>query len=264
MAFCRIFRKKKIDEESEDYRDKIANRKRAFAGAKGIGRFSVDRLGPKLNLYTKTANDDKIHLLEMDWKKFEEDQKQAFQEIFVNYSTVNEIPIDYHSFEKFKKGTVLEIFPLRDDWDRTRIVKLKRYLQRLVNPTQISSNQKFKIEIIAKEFLEEDNDEKIREKHREINGEIKNIVFEKLNIKTTQIKCRVTEKKIITEIIDKGEFVFKLEEENIFPLLKDISVYVFYLNKDAKTTFTTNMGLPPVQFGNIFLYRFGFRIHQYG
>src|SRR4030042_1975220 len=38
-------------EETEDYRDKIQN-KRTYAGAKGIGRFSCDKLGCKLVLYT--------------------------------------------------------------------------------------------------------------------------------------------------------------------------------------------------------------------
>lgn len=39
-------------DEGEDYRDKIQS-SRLHAGAKGIGRFSCDRLGGKLTLYSK-------------------------------------------------------------------------------------------------------------------------------------------------------------------------------------------------------------------
>jgi len=40
---------KRTGKENEDYRDKIKSN-RIFAGAKGIGRFSCDRLGKHLNL----------------------------------------------------------------------------------------------------------------------------------------------------------------------------------------------------------------------
>jgi signal transduction histidine kinase len=263
------YSEKKIDENMDDYRDKIVNRKRIFAGSKGIGRFSADRLGPRLNLYTKKANEDKIHMLEMDWAEFEKDQKKPFQTIFVKHSPLHELPSEIlmslpEDSRKLRKGTILEISPLRDSWDRSRLLKLKRYLQRLVNPTQISDNQEFSIEIIAKEFAEEDKEEKVQKEHKDVNGVIKNIVLEKLGIKTTQIICNISEKKIVTELIDKDEFVFKLTEENTYKGLDNISIHVFYLNKEAKTEFTKTMGLQPVRFGSIFLYKNGFRIHPYG
>ena len=43
---------KKDGSEDRDYRDKLKN-KRTFAGAKGVGRFSCDRLGAHLELITK-------------------------------------------------------------------------------------------------------------------------------------------------------------------------------------------------------------------
>ncbi|PGQ37437.1 ATP-binding protein, partial [Bacillus thuringiensis] len=39
------------EREINDYRDKLKS-KRGFAGAKGVGRFSCDRLGSKLNMIT--------------------------------------------------------------------------------------------------------------------------------------------------------------------------------------------------------------------
>ena len=43
--------------EDEDYRDKIASPSRTFAGAKGVGRFSCDRLGSRLKLSSKAAGE---------------------------------------------------------------------------------------------------------------------------------------------------------------------------------------------------------------
>ena len=42
---------------------------RWFAGEKGVGRFSCDRLGEFLDLYTKTINDDKIIHLRINWNE---------------------------------------------------------------------------------------------------------------------------------------------------------------------------------------------------
>ena len=97
-----------------------------------------------------------------------------------------------------------------------------------------------------------------------VNGEIKNIVFEKLQIKTTKISCFVKEDKITTEIYDKGVFVFQIQEKNIFQPLKNINIHIFYLNREAKNIFTKTMGVRPYQFGSIFLYKNGFRIQPLG
>ena len=51
---------------------------RLMAGAKGVGRFSCDRLGQYLNLYTKQKGSPKYILLQIDWKDFEvEDQRNS-------------------------------------------------------------------------------------------------------------------------------------------------------------------------------------------
>ena len=66
----------------DDIRDKWLNiaysekksanlkRKKSFAGSKGVGRFSCDRLGKELILYTKSQNGDYIKL-PIYWQKFE-------------------------------------------------------------------------------------------------------------------------------------------------------------------------------------------------
>jgi len=278
-----------VDEEEaiKDFRDKIARNERVFTGAKGIGRFSADRLGKLLTLYTKEENKKTIHCLKIDWEKFN-DQKDQFQEIeAIDYSNPEKIPISHTAVENFKKGTILEISPLEDDWDRKNLAKLRNFLQRLLNPEK-TSGEGFKIAIEAEEFLDEDKEtiatekkmakehteeflsdskeyKKIIKKMREVvNGEIKNVVFEKLKINATQIICEVQAEKITTEIIDKGIFVFRVEEENTFKPLSEIDIHIFYLNRAAKTAFTKIMGMRPYEYGSIFLYKNGFRIQPFG
>ncbi len=246
----------------KDYRDKIGE-ERFFAGAKGIGRFSCDRLGSKLRLYTKTESKEDIHVLEMDWDKFEKDPKKDFQTVDVNYYTIKRLPTEF-DLKKFDKGTVLEISSLRSKWDWDKLIRLKRHLQRLINPAQVSPEQEFQIYLKAEEFLEDDKEEK--DDYNIINGFVKNIVFEKLEIKTTRLISKVDEggKKIYTELYDKGEFIYHIEEENEYPPLRNITIKLFYLNPEAKRTFTRIMGIQPVNYGSVFFYKNGIKINPYG
>ena len=63
------------DDKQKSYRDKI---KRYYAGAKGIGRFSCDRLGSLLTITTKTETANYAEQISVDWSKFEVDQKIEF------------------------------------------------------------------------------------------------------------------------------------------------------------------------------------------
>jgi signal transduction histidine kinase len=247
--------------ESKDFRNKIGKR-RIFAGAKGIGRFSCDRLGSKLKLYTKKAEEDIIHVIVMDWDKFEEDPTKEFQTVNVGYETRSKLDIEIHVGD-FKKGTILEISSLREPWIRDKLLELKTHLQRLINPAQVDEQQEFKIFLTAEEYIEED---KHKEYHDRVNGIVKNVLFERLGIKTTQISCSIDDKgnKVYTELVDKGTFIYRIVEENEYRPLHNVNIKLFFLNPQAKTTFTKTMGIPPVRFGSVFFYRNGIKINPCG
>ena len=258
---------KDIEKNDNNFRDKI-QKKRIKAGAKGIGRFSCDRLGAELNLFTKKGHEKIFHKLYTNWKKFEEDTTKEFQTVKVDYDYLDNLnEEDALPIQNFEKGTILEIYSLNSDWDSDKILKLKRYLQRLINPIEENEFYEFEIILQAGEFLIED--EKAKKKGKEfdiINGPVRNIVFENLEIKTTQINCTIdtSGERIFTEIIDKGDFIFSLEEKNDFKLLKNIRIKLFYLNKSAKQSFSMLMGIDPIRYGSIFVYKNQFRIHPYG
>ncbi len=250
---------------------KYGDSKRVFAGAKGIGRFSCDRLGALLTIYSKTEAESHLNELIVFWDRFEEDQEKEFQTIEVDYHALDieqdrMIPFVKEFFSQNLQGTVLRIEALRSIWDAKKIQNLRTFLQRLINPLQIGESL-FRIFIEAPDFYEYDDLVTSQGKtHLLVNGEIENFVLERLKLKTITIQATITDSEITTQLVDKDETIFRLVEQRPqeYSLLKDISVTISYLNAIAKRTFTVTMGIPPVEFGNVFLYKNGFRIHPCG
>jgi signal transduction histidine kinase len=242
-----------------DYRDKIQN-KRVFAGAKGVGRFSCDRLGRYLNLMTlKHEKNAKIESLIIDWTSFEEDANKEFVNINVTHKVLR-----VTSYKGFTHGTILEITGLRDVWDRKRLQQLKFSLEKLINPIQKNDTSNFNIEIIAEDELA--NDEAEKDERKKVNGLIRNIVFDRLGIKTTEVKVDIIEdsKIIKTTLIDRGRMIYELKEKNTYNLLSNISISLFVLNRSAKINFKKIMNIDSVAYGSVFMYKNGFRIYPFG
>lgn len=262
--------------EDKDYRNTI---KRKYAGAKGIGRLSCDRLGRFLTLTTKSDND--IHVIELciDWNDFELNSKDEFNQIPVKHSVTSSSSY----FPEGTTGTILKFTGLHDKWDVAAILRLKKSLEKLINP--FSGADEFKI--IFDVPSEIGNDEVKREecaqlkakwdeltpyKQREtidkersiINGPLTNSIAETLNLKTTRIDSIIKGNQILTKLSDRGITIYEIEEYDKYPLLEDVSISLFYLNQQAKYNFSILMGTAPVNYGSVFLFRNGFRIMPYG
>lgn len=251
-------KKEGTEDVSFDYRDRISIN-RVFAGAKGIGRFSCDRLGKKLYLETtKQTNEPKTEVLITDWEKFENNIQDEFIEIGVEHETKNE-----SSFELLH-GTVLEITSLRSEWNRYHFLKLKDSLAKLINPAEDNTVQDFKIFIHVEEEIT--NDENQTDEKEKVNGEVKNFIFEALGLKTTKIVASISDDKnfLTTELKDGGTLIYNIKEKNQFQLLAGIRITIFYLNQSAKLTFARRMGVSSRAYGHIFLYKNGFRIYPFG
>ena len=193
---------KKVGEE--DYRDKIVTTRR-YAGAKGIGRFSCDRLGSALTIYSrKIAAEKKLHRLRVNWADFERDMKKQFAAVGVDYASTSANP------HGLKRGTVLEIAGLREKWDRSRLLKLKRSLEKLVNPNQENDPHRFVVYLSVPEERSSDRDVDPEKPWEIVNGRIKNFIFETLELKTTQIHTAISEDgaEVTTRLIDRGAFVY--------------------------------------------------------
>ena len=246
-------------ERRKSYRDHIQE-KRKYAGAKGIGRFSCDRLGEELLLSTKKINTNTIEQLKIDWKDFEKQDNIDFSEIKITHNSFNEDEASIAFPKNAKSGTILEITKT-SLWDRAKILSLKHSLEKLINP--FSDDNDFSIEIICNGELTNDKEEELeREK---VNGIIQNSILDIIKLKTTKVEVKVDSNKVITKIIDRGILIYHISEENKnSSLIDNLEINLFFLNRSAKINFKKRMNLDPVNYGSIFLFKNGFRVQPYG
>lgn len=101
------------------------NKVRVQAGAKGVGRFALSRLGKNIQLYSKKEHKDGV-IWATDWNT---------STLEINSSIEN-------------KGTCIIINNLREKWTLNRIKKLNKYLEKTYNDTAM------RIQIIANDYNE--------------------------------------------------------------------------------------------------------------
>lgn len=237
-----------------------------YAGNKGIGRFSCDRLGQKLDLITRKGKGGLLHL-HVDWLAFEreDDKDLTIQKIDVKLSSIqDEIAKNICGVEIGQTGTVLVISELRDEWGREKLLALKQSMERFINPNQMFSANPFEILLDAPAQNRADIGQ---DYHLRVNGKIQNRVFSSLEFKATYIHARIEEdgSAITTELHHEGEPVFRLTEKNRrYPHLRNINVVIYFLNPYKKAFFKRQTGIRSIDFGSIFFFLNGFRIAPYG
>lgn len=111
-------KKKQLEEEIEG---------RIPLGEKGIGRLGVHKLGRRINLYSKNANDDEVYV-DIDWSKLAESKE------------IDDFKVDYgyqqpeKHFQEGKTGTIIEITDLKGEWSRRKLRTVFRNLTSLNSP----------------------------------------------------------------------------------------------------------------------------------
>ena len=219
---------------------------KVYAGSKGIGRFSCDRLGTKLKLISH--KDDEVSKLEIDWGEFEKDSLIKFEELDVTYTSLDVVEDSFIQ----KSGTILNISNLRDTWDLNRVNKVVEALQRLVNPFVDDGKIKINVKYISSSSGIAELDEYIR-----------NDIATVLDKKTIYVECYIKEKEISISLYDKEKIIYSFKIENN-TILKDIYFKIYYMSFAAKYNFTKIMNTTPKDYGSIFLYKNNFRIFPYG
>lgn len=266
---------KREQAESKDFRD-IAS-ERHFAGSKGIGRFSSDRLGSELVLQSRprSSRSTTVHRLRVDWSKFDRNAKDHFEKVSVDYTETQsfELPPELLKFgSSLSHGTIIGVSSLREKWRRPELASMKASLTKLINPFGDDVDG-FRIYIHAPNELAEDK--RVRAaagKSGElssadtINGLVGNNIFAVLRGKTTFIQVSIEDQTIMTTLTDRGEVVYKIKEPNPYPKLGNsgFRCEIYYLNQSARLTFARRVGLSSVDFGSVFLFRNRFRVHPIG
>ncbi|CAN8139502.1 histidine kinase [uncultured Thiomicrorhabdus sp.] len=272
---------KKDGTEDFDYRNQI-NSNRRYAGSKGVGRFSCDRLGQHLKLQTKSQsnNNSAVEIFDINWNEFDSDNKQDFINIGVQHTTGAQLnlPKNIDDSLNIRHGMILEISHLRESWPRKKILDLKAALSKLINPFS-GASEAFEIFIHCpaekpNDQIEEDKLKKapeyneITSYHKKINGKVQNFIFETLKSKTTHLFVKIDNdgQSLTSQLIDRDKLIYEIREPNPYHQLIDsnFSCHLYYLNRSAKATFTRQMGVHSVQFGSTFLFRNGFRVFPVG
>lgn len=270
-------------------REQPEDQGRFIVGRKGVGRFSCDRLGETLEIHTKKTDDEQWHHLKVDWRDFQDKQSILFNKIPVE---LNESPMPPHINRlgvAGNQGTILEIGNVRDKWLYEDLFSLRRHLERMINPYQALSD--FKISLAAPAFIPEDKKQEARnESHWKelaeleeddnkvdrwkqkgpVNGKIENRIIDLIRVKSPSIRSKICEGYISTEIYEGESFLIRTVEKSSFSFLgwenaaESIETEVFYLDREAKNIFTRIMGMRPVDFGSIHVYKNAFRVFPYG
>lgn len=257
-----------------NFRDIQAER-RHYAGSKGIGRFSSDRLGDIVVLQTRSNEESNgnVHKVEIDWARFEGDDKIRFETIPVTYSNADNFILP-PGIRPILTGTAIEIIHNKPSrWSRGEILKLKSSLAKLINPFGAQADS-FSITITCPRELEEDRKKSgiaqavVIPIKDTVNGDVGNFVFSDLKNKTTFLEMSILpdSNSIESRIVDRGELIYHIREKNPYEKLQfsGFRCELYYLNRSAKYTFTARVGLPSVQFGSVFLFRNGFRVFPVG
>ena len=137
-------------------KDFISDDKRVKTGAKGIGRFALDRLGFETEMWTlsKKAKNNSGSYWKMDWKQFDNDDKSIsdinaeITNLQINLkeeilSLVNNLEtLELIKSIDFKSGTFLKITNLKDEWFSNEkdndIVNVFKSLEALIPPKELN------------------------------------------------------------------------------------------------------------------------------
>lgn len=204
---------KKLDKEKRQ-----SKKGRVCQGEKGIGRFSMLKLGRKVTIYSKELDNDIVHKVIFDFTKYDDEfltelekSKEIFlDQILIKYEhvTINTLPKECLIKTK-GQGTLLLIEELKGNWGEEKFDQLKQDLIRFtpfeVDENEIVNNKDFSVNIFV-------NNQFVDYKSTFLE-EIKNIVYHKAFYKIRG-EYNENEKKI--------NFIYKEGEKTE----KNVSLYL--------------------------------------
>lgn len=257
------------------------NNSRIKTGAKGIGRFALDRLGAECEMWTKTQKDMGVHW-SVNWKQFETEKSITDIKATLAFSPIlfqmrlREILDGFNLQDNFYdnwtgSGTIIKVKYLKDNWQEhgnsNAVLDLKDSLETLIPPLEkdlfkiylFSTQSKDKFgEIIPTEledfdykFIAEVNDnQKVK-----ITVQRNEMVFEQLKSRGLFESPKLpNEQQYKEEAFKNGQFIINTSFSELLPGQKnnDISdslskigsfTFIFYFLKRGGTQEQREEGL---------------------
>jgi signal transduction histidine kinase len=138
---------------TDDKKTNFKTKSRIKTGAKGIGRFALDRLGKVSRMLTKTV-DSECLLWNVNWNQFEntgavisdikatlqESKNSFFYELGIVEKSISHKEVFLGLWTE-QKGTLITINDLRDTWDEKATQSLFSNLEILVPPLEVNTFQ---------------------------------------------------------------------------------------------------------------------------
>jgi len=134
-------------------KDYISDDKRTKTGAKGIGRFALDRLGFETEMWTlsKKAKDKSGSYWKMDWNQFDESEKAIseieaelepieleLKEKLLSLTQNNRLVSEIIKGIDFDWGTIIKISNLKDFWFSDETKSVFKSLEALIPPRELN------------------------------------------------------------------------------------------------------------------------------
>ncbi len=131
----------------------ISDDQRTKTGAKGIGRFALDRLGFETEMWTlsKHAKNKMGSFWKMDWNQFDESEKIISQieaeldpididlkEKISSLTNNNKLVANNIKDLNFDRGTIIKISNLKDDWFKQDTSSVFKSLEALIPPKELN------------------------------------------------------------------------------------------------------------------------------
>ncbi|WP_440778837.1 ATP-binding protein [Pseudomonas syringae] len=136
-----------IGTDNKNYNFVSVNTGRVKSGAKGIGRFALDRLGEECELLTKTKDSEKCLFWKVNWNDFDQqgltidgvNATLGFVErsLQLNLSdALGENLAQSHNVQSLVQGSQIKISRARDCWKKSNVEKIFLELASLVPPAE--------------------------------------------------------------------------------------------------------------------------------
>lgn len=278
---------KKIKKES----GKTTPKGRIYQGEKGIGRFSLFKLGKKITVITKTKEDVKARRLELDLSVYEDEfikennEQYKLSEIPLGYNEsddtdfTKEIFLDNGVQKRLNHGTIIIVEELNDTWGKSKFDKLQSELFSLIGNVYgegfgiyFFEGNAFvpMIEITEKKTLDNIIEQKaVLNVEGAYNEKERKYIFT-INGKDKEVKLS---DKTISGLTLFRDFKKSIEDRNLsfddYITTCGNFKFRFYVfdpdKKNARTKYKmTNEDWEIVKKNRVFLYRDGIRVFPYG
>ena len=213
---------------------------RRYVGEKGIGRFAVDKLGKKVLIKTKKANEPDTLQVNINWDAYEILEKQPQLTLFTDventftYSTAEQT--NFH-------GTSIEISSVNDIWLIKDIQKLYREFTKMTSP-YFPPNPPFNMYISSDEYQEEFNQKKV--------------VSDVVNYASHSFYIEFDDEKQMQETLVFNSEIGEIVKQNIpYKSFGPIKMHLHYYNTTARAQYNNVYKDADLKIDGIKIYRNG-------